>query len=128
MGAHFVPAALRAAGWEIVTLRERYGEQEGQGVQDPEWIKEAAGRGEVLLCKDKRIARRPLEAQELAKHSARGFAMGSGELTGDQMVARLLRHQQAIFRRAQRDPGPFIVSVAESHLQTLKLHTRSGRI
>ena len=63
LGAHLVPSALRRAGWNIVTMRERYGEQQGQITGDTIWIREATAAGECILTKDARVATRPAEAQ-----------------------------------------------------------------
>jgi len=56
LGAIVVPGALRAAGWTLETMDERYGSDQSQSAQDPQWIEEAALAGDVLLCKDLAIA------------------------------------------------------------------------
>lgn len=121
LGVYTVPQALREAGWQIVTMRERYSELPGQGIQDPDWIADATELGEVLLCKDKQIAKRPAEARAIAESGARAFALGSGELTGPQMAERLIRHQQAIVRWCET-ARPFVISVGHDRLERLTLH------
>lgn len=38
LGAFVVPGALRAAGWMLETMDERYGADQSQGIQDTQWI------------------------------------------------------------------------------------------
>lgn len=119
---HIVPNALRAAGWEVVTMRERYGEITAQQLADIRWIPDAAELGEVLLTADKAIARRPLEALAVIQAEARVFALGNGQITGAQAATRLIANQQSIFRRALEEPGPYVFSVTGSGLQAVKLN------
>lgn len=124
LGNHVVPAALRAAGWDVVTMRQRYGEVSAQQLADIEWISDAADLGDVLLTADKAIARRPLEALAVIQAQARVFALGSNQITGSQSAARLVEHEHAIFRRARERPGPYVVSVTGSGLQVVDLYRR----
>lgn len=120
LGDHHVPGALRDAGWTVVSMRERYGVVSAQALADIDWIRDATAEGEVLLTGDKAIAKRPAEARIVIAASARVFALGSNQLTGPQKAARLLLHEAAIFRRAVLD-APFIVSVGDRRLETIKL-------
>jgi hypothetical protein len=52
LGSVVVPGALRAAGWLLETMDERYGADRSQNIQDTQWIEEATLAGDVLLCKD----------------------------------------------------------------------------
>lgn len=121
LGDHVVPEALRAVGWHVVTMRERYGTITAQALADIDWIRDATAEGEVLLTGDKAIAKRPLEARAVIAASARVFALGNSSLTGPQKAQRLLDKQRVIFRRAERDAGPYVVSVGSHALETLKL-------
>ncbi|MCC6270437.1 MAG: hypothetical protein IT190_04100 [Microbacteriaceae bacterium] len=121
LGDHTVPAALRAAGWMVVSMRERYGNVTAQKLADIDWISDASATGEVLLTGDKAIAKRPLEAQAVIRTEARVFALGNNQLTGPQKAERFLAHEAAIFRRAGVNPGPYVVSVTGRGLETLKL-------
>jgi hypothetical protein len=121
LGDHHVPNALRAAGWQVVSMRERYGSVTAQQLADIDWIRDAASEGELLLTGDKAIAKRPLEARAVVSAHARVFALGKNQLTGQQKVERFLRHEASIFRRASTQRGPYVVSVSERGLETLKL-------
>lgn len=75
LGDHEVPEALRAAGWQVVSMRERYGSVTAQALADIDWIRDATGEGEVLLTGDKAIAKRPVEARAVTASAARLFAL-----------------------------------------------------
>ncbi|MEO6533834.1 MAG: hypothetical protein ABIO06_09715 [Pseudolysinimonas sp.] len=122
LGNHVVPNALRAAGWVVVTMRDRYGEVTAQQLADIQWIPEAAELGDVILTADKAIARRPLEALAVIQAEARVFALGNNQITGAQAAGRLIENERAIFRKAREQPGPYVVSVTGSGLQTVKLN------
>lgn len=121
LGDHEVPEALRAAGWQVISMRERYGSTTAQALADIDWIRDATAEGEVLLTGDKAIAKRPLEARAVVVAGGRVFALGKNQLTGPQKAKRFLDHENAIFRRASAQPGPYVVSISEQGLETLKL-------
>jgi hypothetical protein len=121
LGDHEVPEALRAAGWQVISMRERYGAVTAQGLADIDWIRDATAEGEVLLTGDKAIAKRPIEARAVIAAEARMFALGKNQLTGKQKVQRFLEHERTIFRRASTQVGPYVVSISERGLETLKL-------
>jgi hypothetical protein len=121
LGDHLLPETLRAAGWIVVSMRERYGSVTAQALADIDWIRDATAEGEVLLTGDKAIAKRPLEARAVVASGARVFALGKNQLTGAQKAQRFLNLEAAVFRRAGRQPGPYVVSVNERGLETLKL-------
>ncbi len=56
-----VPEALRADGWDVITLAEHYGMPADEQVADTDWIEEAAKHGWPILMKDKRIRHRSAE-------------------------------------------------------------------
>lgn len=58
LGRKAVPEALRAEGWDVITLAEHYGMPADEQVADTDWIKEAAQREWPILMKDKRIRHR----------------------------------------------------------------------
>lgn len=121
LGDHSVPKALRAAGWQIVSMRERYGSVTAQALADIDWIRDATEAGEVLLTGDKMIAKRPIEARAVIAAGARVFALGSSQLTGPQKSDRFIEYERAIVRRAQRENGPYVLSVTGHGLERLKL-------
>ena len=122
LGDHIVPQALRAAGWSVVSMRERYGPVSAQQLSDIDWIRDATAEGEVLLTGDKAVAKRPLEALAVITTGARVFALGNNQLSGRQKADRLLQHGSAIARRAMSRPGPYVVAVTGRGLETIVMN------
>ena len=121
LGSVVVPGALRARGWQLTSMYERYGPERSQCVGTGEWIGEAARRGEVLLCKDRAIVRGPVEAMAVYFNDARVFALAHAGVTGPDMADRFLAAERAIVRMACRATGPYVVSVSRDGLRRLRL-------
>lgn len=117
-----VPNALKAAGWVLETMDGRYGADRSPSIKDIEWIEDAATRGDVILCKDLRIAYNPLEAAAVHRTSARAFGLARRDVDGMTMVNCFLSHQQQIFRMANRAEGPYVVSVSQNGLRRVRLN------
>ena len=79
LGRRAVPEALRADGWDIVTLAEHYGVPADERVADTEWIEEAVKRGWPVLMKDKRIRHRQAEIDTVVEHKARCFVIARAD-------------------------------------------------
>lgn len=104
-GAVVVPEGLRAAGLEVVTIRDVYGEARSRVVEDVEWISYVAEHGLVALTNDLHISRNPLERMRVVEAGARLVAMG-GNLTGARMVDLLVEHISRVEREARKHaPG-----------------------
>jgi hypothetical protein len=115
LGALVVPRALRAAGWVLETMDERYGADHSQEIQDTQWIEEATLNGDILLCKDLAIARNPLEAQVIYMTSARAFALSNAALPGPTMAQWYLDNEAKIATTACRAQGPYVMAVNPSY-------------
>jgi hypothetical protein len=124
LGARIVPGGRRARGWLLTTMDERYGADRSQQVADVDWIREASARGECLLTKDVAIARNPSEAQMVVACDARVFAITNSRITGPQMLARLIQHEAAVFRWAQRSRPPFVLGLGPLRAERLRLNLR----
>ena len=111
LGAYIVPRALRAAGWVLETMDERYGADQSQNIQDTQWIEESTLAGDVLLCKDLAIAQNPLEAQVVYMNSARLFGLSNASITGPAMARWYLDNEARIVRAASRAAGPYVMAV-----------------
>ena len=85
---------------------------------DAAWLRVVGERGWVVLTKDERIRRRPLEREALLTAGVRAFALTARRLTGPEMGQAFARARGAmenlLRRRRQR---PFIATV-----------TRHGRV
>jgi hypothetical protein len=115
LGSLVVPRALRAAGWALETMDERYGADRSQEIQDTQWIEEATLHGDILLCKDLAIARNTLEAQVIYMTSARVFALSSANLAGPVMAQWYLGNEAKIVTTALRAKGPYVMAVNPSY-------------
>ena len=122
LGSRFVPAGLRARGWQVTTMDERYGVSASQDVADVDWIREASALGECLLTKDVAIARNPTEAEVVFNCDARVFTITNAHLPGPEMLARLIQHEAAIFRWARRTPPPFVLGLGPTTTARLRLN------
>jgi hypothetical protein len=122
LGSIMVPDALRAAGWVLETMDERYGVDMSPSIKDVQWIEDAANHGDVILCKDLRIASNPLEAAVVNRTSARAFGLARRDIDGLSMVSYFLSHQPQIVRMASRAEGPYVVSVSQNGLRRVRLN------
>lgn len=84
---------------------------------DAEWLTEVGKRGWVVLSKDKRIRRRPLELNALLKAKVAAFVLTSGNLTGEKMGDIFVRAKSKILKFVTEHPRPFLAAV-----------TRGGRV
>lgn len=121
LGAHIIPEGLRALGWEVITMDERYGAERSQEIADTDWIRDASGRGECILTKDAAIARRPAEAQVVYACAARVFTIKNAQITGPQMLALIVQHADAIARQADRAEGPYVMGIGHARIERLRL-------
>lgn len=122
LGSVFVPTGLRARGWQITTMDERYGASASQNVADVDWIRDATSLGDCLLTKDVAIARNPTEAEVVFNCDARVFTITNAGLTGPEMLARLLQHEAAVFRWARRTRPPFVLGLGPKTAVRLRLN------
>jgi hypothetical protein len=118
LGAVVVPTLLRTAGFEVETMRERYGERRAQTVADTDWLADVGAAGLVVLMKDKRIRTRPAEQRAVVRYGIRCFCLARGNLTGEQMAASFVSMRSRILT-ACGEPGPFLWSVSSSGLRRL---------
>lgn len=118
LGRVAVPALLRAADWDLVTLAEHYGVPEDERVADTEWIRGAAIRGWPILMKDKRIRYRRAEIDTVIQYRAQCFVITRGDLPSDEMAGRFLAARKAIFD-AIATPGPCIYAVHSDRIDLL---------
>lgn len=114
LGAKQLPTILRAAGWNLVTMNERYGAAGGERVSDAKWIADSASAGEVLLCKDLQIGWVVAESHSIFMNNAHIFGLANANRPANEMAGILLLHQSRI-AELHRRPGPFLFSVSESH-------------
>jgi PIN like domain len=126
-----VPEALRAAG----TVVERHIDHFPPESPDVEWLPVVSQYGWVVLTKDSRIGRNPLEVLAIAQADARVFILASGNLNLQDMADILVDSLEKIRRLTQGNPAPFIakiykdrrVSIGRTRNQLRKLLRQSGQ-
>jgi PIN like domain len=126
-----VPEALRAAGAKV----ERHIDHFPPESPDIEWLPVVSQYGWVVLTKDSRIGRNPLEVMAIAQANARVFILASGNLKLQDMADILVDSLEKIVRLTQGNPAPFIakiykdrrVSVWKTRNQLRKLLRQSGQ-
>jgi hypothetical protein len=113
-----VPMALRSVGLTVHTLADVYGEEAAQETEDVEWIRLAAQRGWIVLCKDDRIRRRPAERDALTEGNVRAFCLTNANLGfADQAVYFTVNRHRII--QAARKPGPYLYGVYKDGIKKL---------
>jgi PIN like domain len=118
LGRLAVPEALRALGLTVHTLADVYGEEAAQETEDVEWIRLAAQRGWVVLCKDDRIRRRPAERDALMEGNVRAFCLTNANLGFDAQAAYFRTNHRRIVQAA-RKPGPYLYGVYKDTIKKL---------
>jgi PIN like domain len=113
-----VPALLRAAGLELTTMAEHYGEARSQRVADTEWIKLTAERGWIGFHKDAQIRRNEVERIAVIDSGARMFCVPRADLSAADLAARFTSNIRAIAAAAAAE-GPFIYSVQAGKIARL---------
>jgi len=99
IGRRIVPAALRAAGLEVVVHDDRF----PPGTLDDVWLTEAGRRNWLVLTKDKRIRYRQIERRALEQEGVGAFVFTGKDVTGEEMALALSpeRHHDPSSRRSR---------------------------
>jgi predicted nuclease of predicted toxin-antitoxin system len=115
LGARDVPDALRGAG----ALVEVHDDHFAADTPDIVWLAEVGTRGWIVLTKDSRIRRHPLELQTLLAANVAAFMLTATDLTGADMgrvlVAALPRLSALVRSRAR----PFIATISRQGQVTI---------
>lgn len=81
---------------------------------DEEWLPEVGQRGWLILTKDDRIRRRPVEREALMQSGARAFILPSGNMSGEEMASAIVNALPKIQRFVARNPPPFIARISKA--------------
>jgi hypothetical protein len=115
LGAHDVPDALRAAGARVEVHDDHF----APDTPDTSWLTEVGGRGWVVLTKDSRIRRHPLELQALLAANIAAFMVTATDVTGADMgrvLADAIPKLTALVRSRAR---PFIATISRQGAVTI---------
>ncbi len=108
LGAHDVPHALRTAG----ALAEIHDDHFAPDTPDTVWLAEVGARGWVVLTKDSRIRRHPLELQALLAANVAAFMLTATELTGADMGSLLVTTLPRLTTLVRSRARPFIATIS----------------
>lgn len=120
LGRRQVPDALRADGWDLITLSDHYGIPTDQSVEDVDWLELAGSNSWPVLMKDEKIRYRPAERAAVIAHDVTAFYLTSGNLSGAQMGKLFVAHRSLIWRLAA-EPGPSLFAVSRSGVRKIDL-------
>jgi hypothetical protein len=110
LGAQVVAEALRAAGEQVEVHDDHF----ARDASDETWLGEVGAKGWVVLSKDDRIRRNPVEREALIAAGIAAFFLGRSDLRGEQMAAALTAALPAIKKTLRRFSVPFIAGVSMS--------------
>lgn len=116
LGRHHVAGALRKAGAQVEVHEDHF----DPAAPDQAWLVDVGTRGWVVLMKDKRVRRRPLEFNALLVARVRAFVLTHGNLEGEEMAAVMVRHLARMVKLARNLPPPFIAAVTRSGVKVYK--------
>jgi hypothetical protein len=117
LGRYTLAAELHAAGWDVRTMAEIYGEIPGQGLADPPWLQECGARGWVALTKDKSILRKQPggrlspQLEAIREGRVRVFVLMNQDLSGAEQGASYLRHERKIMNIVHARSGPYVYGI-----------------
>jgi hypothetical protein len=111
LGSKKVAAILRAAGWKVTTMNERYGARVGEGLSDAKWIADAAQAGDTLLCKDLELGWVVAESRAIVLHDAHVFGLWNAQVTASVMSGTLLLNE-VLIRQLHLRTGPYLFSLS----------------
>jgi predicted nuclease of predicted toxin-antitoxin system len=109
LGSRYVAQALNAAG-ATVEIFDPYFPQD---CPDTVWLPEISQRGWIILTKDDKIGRNPLEQIAIAQSNAKVFILAVGNLTGREMGDIFAQALPKMEKLAQSHRAPFIARVYE---------------
>lgn len=112
---------LREADFDLITLGEYYGEQEGQRIKDETWLQLAGENGWPVLTADTQIRFKAAEKKALIDYKAQLFVLPSKkDLKAEEEAERFITHKNDIEKKCAEE-GPFVVSVTQKGLQMRKI-------
>ena len=108
LGNKIIAQALRQQECNVELLKEHF----AVDARDEDWLPEVGQRGWLVLTKDDRIRRRPVEREALMQSGARVFILPSGNMSGDEMASAIVKALPKIRRFVASTPPPFIARVS----------------
>jgi predicted nuclease of predicted toxin-antitoxin system len=107
LGGKRIAEVLRNAGISV----EIHDDHFDKGAQDVDWLPDVGRRGWIVLTKDARIGKRPLEKIAVASTGIRMFTLASQNLSGADMAEIFLKSIISMQELIRKHPAPFIAKV-----------------
>ena len=105
MGGRLVVEALRAADPDLTVVA--HDDVFAPDTTDEAWLPAIGERGWILLTKDQRIRKHPLQRLALRAAHVRAFFFTGGNVTGPEMAEIVASRLPSILKLAAANPGPF---------------------
>lgn len=99
--------AFRNAGITIEVHKDHF----PNDAQDVDWLPEVGRRGWVILTKDSKISKNPIERNAVARTGIKMFTLNSANLSGEKMITIFLNAIVKIQNFAFSHPARFIAKV-----------------
>lgn len=109
LGKHYVAQALAKAGATVELCDDHF----PPNCPDVVWLPDVSQRGWIILTKDDKIGRNPLEQISIAQSDAKVFIIATGNLTGKEMGQIFVLALPRIKKLTQSHRSPFIARVYE---------------
>lgn len=109
LGGKVLADALRAVGERVEVHDDHF----PKDAPDEVWLAEVGAKGWVILSKDDRIRRNPVERQALLTAGVAAFFLGRSDLRGDQMASAFSAALMAMKKALRRFAVPFIAGVSQ---------------
>jgi hypothetical protein len=91
-----------------------------QDAEDSLWLPDVAGRGWIMLTKDKAIRVRAHERNPFLLAGGRGFFLSGGNLPGDEQSRRFVNALPKMKKIVSSNPAPFLAIVSAKKVELLK--------
>lgn len=108
LGGRVVADALRGTG-EAVEIHDDHFAPDGP---DQNWLGEVGANAWVVLSKDDRIRRNPVEHEALLAAGVAAFFLGRSDLRGEQMASAFIAALPAMRKALRRFAVPFIAGIS----------------
>ena len=101
---------MRAFGEEVMHLKEVFPED----AEDPEWLEYIGSKGLLLVTRDEKVRRRPVELHALRQHRVGAFFLGGKNLSRCDLIQQLVRNWSRMKQLASNTKRPFAFRVPRS--------------
>jgi hypothetical protein len=112
MGGLLVAQALRAADPEITVVA--HDDVFPQDTPDEDWLPLVGERQWILITKDQKIRKHPLQKRALLAARVRAFFFTGGNITGPEMAEIVSAQLPSILKLAAATSAPFLARITGS--------------